>query len=119
MFDSVASAGTATIEWRLRNADGAYRWVEEVLTNMRDVAAIGGWVANVRDITDRKRAEAQRVEAEERFRQGFERSAFGLAVLDLQQAFTSVNPALAELLGHPADRLLGCRPLEFLHPAGK
>ena len=39
-----------------------------------------GYVANVRDITDRKHAEAERIEAEERFHQGFERSAFGLAV---------------------------------------
>ncbi len=75
-----------------------------------------GWVANIRDITDRREAEAERVEAEERYRQGFERSAFGLGVLDLEQTFTSVNPALAEMLGQTPDALLGRRPLEFLHP---
>jgi len=116
VLDATANTGTATIEGRLRAADGTYRWVEQVLTDLRDVPAVGGFVVNVRDITDRKRAEAERVEAEERFRQGFERSAFGLAVLDLEQSFSSVNPALAELLGHPVDRLLGRRPLEFLHP---
>ena len=101
----VARSGTATVEWRFRVADGSYRWTEEVLTDMHDTPAVGGWVANIRDITDRRQAEAERTEAEERFRQGFERSAFGLAVLDLEQTFTSVNPALAELLGRPVDHL--------------
>ena len=116
VFDTVARAGSATVEWRFRQADGSYCWVEQVLTDVHDVPAVGGWVANLRDITDRREAEAERVEAEERYRQGFERSAFGLGVLDLEQTFTSVNPALAELLGHDPGRLLGSRPLEFLHP---
>jgi len=114
--ETVARTGTATVEWRFRVADGSYRWTEEVLTDMQDTPAVGGWVANIRDITDRRQAEAERSEAEERFRQGFERSAFGLAVLDLEQTFTSVNPALADLMGRPVDELIGRRPFEFLHP---
>ena len=117
VFDTVARIGTATVEWRFRKADGTYSWVEEVLTDMHDVPAVGGWVANIRDITDRRDAEDERIEAEERYRQGFERSAFGLGVLDLEQTFTSVNPALAELLGHTPELLLGRRPMEFLHPS--
>jgi diguanylate cyclase (GGDEF)-like protein/PAS domain S-box-containing protein len=70
----------------------------------------------MRDITDRRNAEDERIEAEERYRQGFQRSAFGLGLLDLEQTFTSVNPALAELLGHEPERLIGRCPLEFLHP---
>jgi diguanylate cyclase (GGDEF)-like protein/PAS domain S-box-containing protein len=117
VFDTVAREGSATVEWRLRKGDGSYCWIEEVFTDLRDVPAVAGWVANLRDITDRRRAEDERVEAEERYRQGFERSAFGLAVLDLEQSFTSANPALGELLGYAPDDLLGRRPLEFLHPA--
>jgi diguanylate cyclase (GGDEF)-like protein/PAS domain S-box-containing protein len=117
VFDAVARDGSATVEWRFRTADGRYCWVEEIFTDLHDVPAVGGWVANVRDITDRRQAEDERVEAEERYRQGFERSAFGLAVLDLEQRFTSVNPALAELLGFDPDELLGRRPFEFLHPS--
>jgi diguanylate cyclase (GGDEF)-like protein/PAS domain S-box-containing protein len=116
VLDAVAAHGSATVEWRILCADGSYAWVEEVFTDLHDVPAVGGWVANMRDITDRRNAEEERIEAEERYRQGFERSAFGLGVLDLEQTFTSVNPALAELLGHDADHLIGRRPLEFLHP---
>jgi len=116
VYDAVHRIGTATVEWRFRKADGSWCWVQEVLTDLHDEPAVAGWVANIRDITDRRNAEADRVEAEERYREGFERSAFGLGVLDLDQTFTSVNPALAELLGHTPEQLIGRRPLEFLHP---
>jgi diguanylate cyclase (GGDEF)-like protein/PAS domain S-box-containing protein len=114
---SLQASGSAAIEWRLRDAAGAYRWVEETLTDMRELEAVGGYVANVRDITDRKQAERERIEAEERFRQGFERSAFGLAILDLDHSCTSANTALADLLGYPVEQLIGRRPIEFMHPA--
>jgi diguanylate cyclase (GGDEF)-like protein/PAS domain S-box-containing protein len=116
VFETVETYGSATVEWRLRNADGSYRWVEEVLTDLQDEPTVAGWVINIRDITDRRQAESERLEAEERYRQGFERSAFGLAVMDLQQTFTSVNPALANMLGQPVERLIGSGPLEWLHP---
>ncbi|MGY6500614.1 MAG: putative bifunctional diguanylate cyclase/phosphodiesterase [Acidimicrobiales bacterium] len=47
----------ATAEFRIRCADGSYRWVEETVTNMADDPVIEGLVANIRDVTDRKRAE--------------------------------------------------------------
>jgi diguanylate cyclase (GGDEF)-like protein/PAS domain S-box-containing protein len=73
--------------------------------------AVGGWVANIRDITDRRQAEAERTEAEERFRQGFERSAFRLAVLDLEQTFTSVGTARWPICSWaPCRPLIGRRP---------
>jgi diguanylate cyclase (GGDEF)-like protein/PAS domain S-box-containing protein len=109
--------GAGKVEWRMRHVDGSYRWCEWVVTDVRDVPAVAGFVVNVRDVTDRKRAEAERSEAQERFRQGFERSAFGLAVLDLHQMITSANSAFAELLGRPVEHLVGRDPLEFLHPA--
>ena len=117
VIDSIEMNGSTSVEWRIRTADGSYRWAEEVITDVRDVPAVGGHVANIRDITDRKHAEVRRLEAEERFRQGFECSAFGLAILDLDYTCTSANPALSELLRYPVERLLGRRPLEFLHPA--
>jgi diguanylate cyclase (GGDEF)-like protein/PAS domain S-box-containing protein len=45
------------IELRLRNVDGSWRTVEAVLTDLRDRPSVGGFVANLRDITERKEAE--------------------------------------------------------------
>ncbi len=47
-----------TCEYRIRTVDDDYIWVEETVTNMLDEPAVNGLVANLRDITDRKRIEA-------------------------------------------------------------
>jgi diguanylate cyclase (GGDEF)-like protein/PAS domain S-box-containing protein len=46
------------VEYRIRTADGSYRWVEETVSNMVDEPAVGGIVANIRDVGDRKRMES-------------------------------------------------------------
>jgi len=102
-------------EWRIRTKAGEWRWMEETVINLMDEPAVGGVVANLRDITDRRLAEEQRREAERRYVDGFEKSAFGLALLDLEFAFTSVNPALERLLGREELAILGHRLEEFLH----
>jgi diguanylate cyclase (GGDEF)-like protein/PAS domain S-box-containing protein len=45
-------------EFKVIGASGRARDVEAVLTDLRDESAVGGWVINVRDITDRTAAEA-------------------------------------------------------------
>jgi diguanylate cyclase (GGDEF)-like protein/PAS domain S-box-containing protein len=50
---------TAPIELRVRHADGQWRHLELVGTNLRDNPAVAGVVLNVRDVTDRRRAEAE------------------------------------------------------------
>ncbi|HET6965410.1 MAG TPA: EAL domain-containing protein [Acidimicrobiales bacterium] len=47
------------LEMRVLHADGQWRYVEIVGTNLRDNPAIGGVVLNVRDVTDRRRVEAE------------------------------------------------------------
>ena len=46
------------VEARFARADGAWRWIETTCTSSIDEPAIGGIVANFRDITARKRDEA-------------------------------------------------------------
>lgn len=47
---------------RLRDASGAWRWIEAVATNLLDEPSIGGLVVNSRDISDRKELEVQLLE---------------------------------------------------------
>src|SRR5438874_11750235 len=47
------------VEFRAVHKDGSLRWVELVPTNLVDDPAVGGIVLNVRDITERKRAEEE------------------------------------------------------------
>jgi PAS domain S-box-containing protein len=57
-FDGVAATPgtTGTQALRLRHANGAWRHVEAVATNLLDAPGVGGIVANVRDVTERVEA---------------------------------------------------------------
>jgi diguanylate cyclase (GGDEF)-like protein/PAS domain S-box-containing protein len=46
------------MEARMRDARGGYRWLEIGMTNRLDDPSVGGIVCNLRDVTDRKLAEA-------------------------------------------------------------
>ena len=50
---------SANAELRVRHADGTYRWIEAVVTNMLDEPGVAGIVSNFRDVTDRKSLEDQ------------------------------------------------------------
>jgi diguanylate cyclase (GGDEF)-like protein/PAS domain S-box-containing protein len=46
-----------TVTYRARRADGAWRWIEGTVSDLRDDASIGGIVVNGRDVTERIEAE--------------------------------------------------------------
>lgn len=48
--------GHTMVEFRLRAADGSYRWVQETIVNRLHDPHVLGIVGNVRDITEQKRA---------------------------------------------------------------
>ena len=49
----------STIELRGRHKDGSWRWLEATATNLLDDPSVGAIVSNVRDVTERKRAEEE------------------------------------------------------------
>ncbi len=52
--------GARTIsEMRVRHKDGSWRWLEIATTNLLDEPAVRGFVANFRDITERKQYETR------------------------------------------------------------
>ncbi len=48
---------TDTLHFRMARADGATRWVEAVVADLRENPAVQGYVANLRDVTERHEAE--------------------------------------------------------------
>lgn len=57
-FDPSASAGTL-VEARCRHADGTWRYLEVIGTNMIENPSVNGMVVNARDITERKEYETE------------------------------------------------------------
>ena len=77
---------------------------------------IVGAFSVARDITERKRVEAQAHAAEARFAQAFEHAPIGVGISDLDGWFINVNPAFCTLLGYTHDELLKLPPAALTHP---
>ena len=104
------------IELRLRHADGGWRVMEAVATNLLDDPAVEGIVISARDLTDRRRAEAELREAQERFRSAFEHAPIGMALTSLDGRLFRVNCALVQILGRGESELLASSMLDLSHP---
>jgi len=104
------------IEFRMRSADGTWRDVEAVGTNLLDEPGVEGVVINSRDITDRKRAEAALRESEERYRRLVEHTPDAIAI-HCGGKLVYINPAGLALLGADrVDQVLGLALLDFVDP---
>ncbi|HEY4395187.1 MAG TPA: PAS domain S-box protein, partial [Polyangia bacterium] len=97
-----------TGEWPQRRKDGTTILVEASVNILPD----GRWQAFVRDIGERKRAEAERQrtterlrESEEQFRLIFEEAPIGMALVALDGRFVRVNRALCDILGYAREEL--------------
>jgi two-component system sensor histidine kinase UhpB len=103
------SEGRLSGEYTLLCKGGANRVVE-----FRSVANIlpGLHLAIYRDITERKRAE----EELRRLNVALENAVEGIALLDRQGRYLSVNPAYARMTGHRPDQLAGRSWQRTVHP---
>jgi PAS domain S-box-containing protein len=61
----------------------------------------------VEDITERKHAEEELLQSEERFRRLFESAPIGMAVVERDRTVRESNPALQRMLGRSAQELFG------------
>ncbi|MGH9480478.1 MAG: PAS domain S-box protein [Terriglobales bacterium] len=95
------------LEFNARRADGAEFPAELTLTRVAGQTP-GLFTAFIRDLTQRKRAEAELRASEERLRLLLDSTGEGIYALDLDGKCTLCNPAAVRLLGFDsADELLG------------
>jgi diguanylate cyclase (GGDEF)-like protein/PAS domain S-box-containing protein len=103
-FDALAWDGDArTVEFRALDPEGRLRWFSETVVDRRTDPALGCIVANLRDVTDRRDAEASL-----RFHSRV-LGAIGEAVAatDEDGRLTYLNPAAEQLYGWPLEDALG------------
>ncbi|WP_088889900.1 PAS domain S-box protein [Leptolyngbya ohadii] len=70
----------------------------------------------VRNITDRKRAEAALLDSETRFRSAFWDAPIGMALIGLDDRWIKVNPMLCDMLGFTEPELLSETASSLVHP---
>ena len=100
---------------RSRHADGSWRIIEAVGTNLLDDPSVEGIVISARDLTDRRRAEAELREAQERFRSAFEHAPIGMALAAVDGHMFRVNRALVQIVGRGESELLASSILDLIH----
>ncbi|MEA2154203.1 MAG: hypothetical protein QOE11_343 [Solirubrobacteraceae bacterium] len=103
--------GAETREWTYLRRDGSHVAVSVTVTAQRERGLMTGFLAIATDITDVKRAERARREAEELFRGAFEHAPIGVALVAADGAeagaIVRANHALADLVGGDPATLAG------------
>lgn len=96
-----------TVELRLRHRDGSHHWFEVAGVDLSDDPNIGGLLLNLREISDRKKAEEQLVLSEARFKALVQNSTDMVVVLDPAGNVRYASPSVGQVLGVPVESLLG------------
>ena len=95
-------------EYRLLARDGRVVWVRDQAVVVCDEAGKPSFLQGVMfDVSDLLRAVESLHRSEEKFRTLFERTAVGIALVDVEGRLTECNPELQEMLGYRKEELLG------------
>jgi PAS domain S-box-containing protein len=111
----IEGAPQVKLEVRVAHKDGRWLCFEAVATNLLSHAAVDGVLVNMRDITERKRLEADLVNAAEAWRRTVDGIRDALCLLDRDRRILRCNKAMAALCGRPFEDLMGHTPCEFIH----
>ncbi|MFX0095044.1 MAG: PAS domain S-box protein, partial [Candidatus Hodarchaeota archaeon] len=119
LFNEVYQTGVPKkiTNWEIVRKDGTKRSIEASASLI--VSPSGekvGFRGIARDITERKQAEEARKESEEKYQELVEKIGEGIGIVDPDETFTHVNPAMAEIFGVPQEQLVGRNLREFMTP---
>ncbi|WP_411287860.1 PAS domain S-box protein [Phenylobacterium sp.] len=102
---------------RFRTADNQWRWMEgnpRLIRNRR--GQVIELVNVLRDVTDRREAEAAADDQAELMSSAFEHTGIGKALVGLDGAFLSINSAFCDIVGYPQAVMLKLDFQTITHP---
>jgi PAS domain S-box-containing protein len=120
-MSAVASGQTYETEFRIRRADGAYRWhIVRALPIMDDKGVVQRWVGTNTDIQDQKSNAAMlRQQIAERTAERdrmWQYATDVMLVAEHEGWITAINPAFTRLLGWEESDVIGTSMFTLVHP---
>ncbi|HSL30572.1 MAG TPA: PAS domain S-box protein, partial [Anaerolineales bacterium] len=104
-------------ECRVRHRDGTWRFLEAVGRTFVDEHGEMVALINSRDVTERKKAEAEVAAIQKRFQSLIENAPDGIALLGLHGKLRQVTPSTYQILGYTREESEGQDPGVLTHPA--
>ncbi|PWT89274.1 MAG: hypothetical protein C5B56_07405, partial [Proteobacteria bacterium] len=98
---------TVTAVYRVRHADGSWRWTESRAKNLLGDPSVGGLVVNYRDITERKQHEEESQRVRNEVQGILESIQESFLAVDREWRFTYANQRVASFANLPPGQLIG------------
>ncbi|MGI8549906.1 MAG: PAS domain-containing sensor histidine kinase [Dehalococcoidia bacterium] len=106
---------SAVVQCRVRHKNRSWRWVEAACTNLLHEPSVQAIVINVRDISDRRQAEADSRRSRDELQAVFQSVADGITVQEPGGRLLYANAAAARIMGYAsAEEVLTAAPDEAL-----
>ena len=103
--------------FRIIHKDGSERYFDGLGKNLLDNPSVAGFIMNIRDITEHKRAEAALRVSEEKYRLLADNISDVIWVLDLNMRPTYCSPSVKQLLGYTQEEYLSKGIEEIVAPS--
>ena len=113
----ILSGSPAQAELRARHKDGSWRTIEATLSNLLDGPAVNGIVVNLRDVTERKRADVAMRESEQKYRLLAENISDVIVLMDMNMKSIYISPSVTRVLGYSVEEALSGSMDSTLTPA--
>ncbi|TBW26434.1 PAS domain S-box protein [Gramella sp. KN1008] len=91
--------------YRIKNANDQWRWIETIITNLKNDDAVGGIVMNSRDITEFVKQKSQLLESVQRYEVVSKATSDIITDYDIEKDEVTVNKAATKMLGYAIDEI--------------
>jgi PAS domain S-box-containing protein len=105
MFSHPGTAYRGT--FRVQHANGGWRWIESIGTNLLDEPGVGAIIINYRDVTEKKIAEESLYFSQQQLLSMIREAPLAIAMFDLAMRYVAVSKRWVEEYGRGYTELIG------------